>query len=263
MSYVLFLNELSFGACADRWAADASMAEFDKLLRKFFEWNDDTSLADHIGLDSIELSPGYSFREWINADRRNKERWNFIRLRRTKAPFRDKNLDLPGDVEYKYSAQAVRGLGLADHYYGLCVSLRVSDVWDSPHISVDRLALDEGAARSPEVTPERREVLHSSTCENADSHRDRWQPPESRLPVMREGRRLRHLRFGVMVECLERKYFYSVDHARHGDSAVKRFVEQADALYWDADLDTAGNPIENKHKSDVGMRIPKNELHAV
>jgi hypothetical protein len=152
MSYVLFLNELSFGASADRWAADAAMAEFDKLLRKFFEWNDDTSLADHIGLDSIELSPGYSFREWINADRRNKERWNFIRLRRTKAPFRDKNLDLPGDVEYKYSAQAVRGLGLADHYYGLCVSLRVSDVWDSPHISVDRLALDEEAARSPEVT---------------------------------------------------------------------------------------------------------------
>lgn len=259
MSYMLFINELSFGLATDRWAADAAMAEFDKLLRTFYEWNKETSLVDHIGLSSAELAPGYSVKAWINADRGNRDRWQFIRLRQGKAPFREP--ELPDDVEYTYGELAVLGLGYADHYYGLCLSLCVSERWDSPKIVVDRMVLDDDALDGARITPV--EVLHSSTRENAVSHQLRWREQRSRLPVKREGRRLRHLRFGIMVECLESNYFYSVDHAGHGSSAVKRFVERVDALYWDADLDIQGNVMENKHKSQVGARIPKDELHAV
>jgi hypothetical protein len=259
VSYILFLNELSFGVAADRWAANVAMAEFDKLLRTFYEWNKETSLVDHIGLSSAELAPGYSIKAWINAERGNRDRWQFIRVQQGKAPFRKP--ELPGDVEYTNGEHAVMGLGYADEYYGLCLSLHVGDIWDSPKIVVDRMVLDGDAAGGATITS--LEVLHSSTCENARSHKSRWQEQRSRLPVKREGRRLRHLRFGVIVECLEDSCFYSVDHAGHGSSAVKRFVERVDALYWNADLDIEGNVMEKKHKSEVGMRIPKSELHAV
>jgi hypothetical protein len=235
------------------------MAEFDKLLRTFYEWNNETSFVDHVGISSSELAPGYSVKEWINAERRNRDRWQFLRLLQGKAPFRMP--EIPDNVEYTYGMHVVLGLGYADHYYGLCLSLHMSEAWDSTEIAVDRMVLDDGVVDGAII--ESVEVLHSSTYENAESHQFRWREQRSRLPVKREGRRLRHLRFGIMVECLESKYFYSVDHAGHGSSAVKRFVERVDALYWDADLDIDGNVMDNKHKSAVGARIPKTELHAV
>jgi hypothetical protein len=261
VSYILFLNELSFGTATDRWAADAAMVEFDKLVRMFYEWNQETSIVDHIGLSSIELAPGYSIKAWINAERGNRDRWQFIRLRQGKAPFKDP--ELPNDVEYKYHEQPVQGLGFADHFYGLCLSLRVSDAWDTSEIVVDRLVLGNDDAKGAEVQRKQRQVLHSGTCENAAGYESRWREQSHRLPVKRLGRRFRHFRFGIMVECLDSEYFYSVDHAGHGTSAVKRFIERADGLHWDADLDKSGSVIENKHKSDTGKRIPKNELHAV
>jgi hypothetical protein len=261
MSYILFLNELSFGAAADRWAANAAMVEFDRVLRMFYEWNKETSIVDHVGLSSIELAPGYSIRAWINAERGNRDRWQFVRLRQGKAPFQEP--DLPRDVEYQYHEQTVQGLGYADHYYGLCVSLHVSDVWDSSEIIVDRLVLGNDATNGTEIRLVQQQVLHSGTQENAACHENRWRDQRHRLPVKREGRRFRHFRFGIMVECLESKYFYSVDHAGHGSSAVKRFIERVGELHWDADLDKDGKVIENKHKSDVGKHIPKKELHAV
>jgi hypothetical protein len=261
MAFVLFLNELSFGVAADRWAADAAMAKFDNVLRTFYEWNQETSLVDHIELQSTRLSPNYTFKEWINAEPVNQARWQFIRLRQSKAPF--KNPILPGDVEYKYGDRGVDGLGFADYFDGLCVSLHVGDVWDSSEIIIDRISVDGDPDGEPVIRRDQEKIPHSSTVDNAADHQNWWQQPTPRLPVQRVGRKFRHYRFGIMTECLESRYFYSVDRARHGSSAVKRFVEQADALYWNADLDSDGNEMVGKHKSGVGIKIPWSELHAV
>lgn len=261
MSYILFLNELSFGPAADRWAADTAMAKFDKVLRAFYEWNQETSLVDHIELQSIELAPEYSFKAWINADPVNKTRWQFIRLRQAKAPF--KAPVLPADVDYKYGKESVHGLGCADYFDGLCVSLHVGDVWDSAEILIDRIAVEEDADGEPVMRHEQEKIPHSATVDNAANHKNWWQRLRPRLPVQREGRKFRHYRFGIMTECLESNYFYSVDRARHGSSAVKRFTARADGLYWDADLDSAGNVMVGKHKSNVGIKISWRDLDAV
>jgi len=261
MSFVLFLNELSFGTSADRWTADAAMDKFDKVLRLFYEWNQETSLVDHIGLQSIELAPEYSFKAWINAEPINKTRWQFIRLRQAKAPF--KAPMIPSDVEYKYGEESVHGIGCADYYNGLCVSLHIGAVWDLAEILVDRMTIEYDAEDEPVFRHDQEKIPHSATVENATTHKNWWQQPRPRLPVQREGRKYRHHRFGVMIECLESSCFYSVDRARHGSSAVKRFDARADGLYWNADLDEAGNIMTGKHKSDVGIKISWRELHAI
>ena len=90
-----------------------------------------------------------------------------------------------------------------------------------------------------------------------DLEQEPSQPHRPRMPVVKEGRRLYHNRFGVFIECQESSYFYTIDNARHA-SVCKRYRKTATHLEWDADLDGDGNVLP-KHKSQVGLHVPLNE----
>ncbi|MDT6984725.1 hypothetical protein ACFSUJ_23615 [Streptomyces lusitanus] len=86
---------------------------------------------------------------------------------------------------------------------------------------------------------------------------------QTALPVLRAGRRARHPKFKVIVECLEAKKWYSrdlADHSRSGMVAFKCFESSATGLDWVADLDEKGQIITGKHKGPVGLHIPWKEL---
>jgi hypothetical protein len=84
------------------------------------------------------------------------------------------------------------------------------------------------------------------------------------LPVRVPGRKARHARFNVIIECTEAKLWYSRDNANHSRSGVvafKCFTESATGLRWEADLDENGIRITGKHKGPVGLFIPWGELN--
>jgi hypothetical protein len=81
--------------------------------------------------------------------------------------------------------------------------------------------------------------------------------------VISEGKRYYHRRFRMIIECRTAGFFYSKDLDGHGGSVFKRFTMRADGLYWDADLDGDGMPIEGKHKGPEGRFIPKRDLRAI
>jgi hypothetical protein len=84
-----------------------------------------------------------------------------------------------------------------------------------------------------------------------------------RLPIEREGRKFRHVKYRAFVECEVSGFFYSIDLDGHGGSVFKRFTETVAGLQWSADLDQEGRVIEGKHKGAVGLVVPWDELHAV
>ncbi len=87
-------------------------------------------------------------------------------------------------------------------------------------------------------------------------------PSGHRLPIQREGRKLRHARFGTFIECEVSSYFYVIDRAGHASIMAKRYEMYSDGLHWNADLDADGNVVSAKHKSQVGKFIPISELNA-
>jgi hypothetical protein len=237
------------------------MATLIQVVGELAQWNADTSLATHIPLSSITLSPDYNLARWM-ADPKNKDSLGLILAWKTKVPPGD--LGVPPDIEYHYADQKVHGLGRADFRNGLCVSLDVAPDWHRTTISITRTSVADEDAKAGEPDERQVEVPHCARIEHTASHEEWWRRPHQRLPVvLREGRHLRHGNFPVIVECLESGYFYSVDRDSHGGSAFKCFKLQQDGLHWVADLDADGDPIPGKHKGPRGLFIPRGKLSGI
>jgi hypothetical protein len=234
------------------------MAELVDILNALTALDGETSLADHLGLMSRDhdLAPNYKFAQWIN---KNKYQWTYLLTWLRKVPA-DASMVL-ADVAYHYGEREAQGLGLTDVHRGLCVSANADSQWHRDSVPVTRTSIADEDIRDGVPGERQIDIPHCAHIEHITTHLDWWCPPHQRYPVVEQGRRLHHARFGLFVECLQARRFYSVDRARHGGSAFKRFTEQADGLYWDADVDADGNDIDGKHKGDMGRFIARNELY--
>lgn len=262
MPVLIFLNELSFSTATDRRVANDAMIEFIEVFRNILKYRPAISLISHIELKSLELARGYFLTQWIAAERKNLDRWRLIRAIQNTAPYSSlASAGIPDNIEYRHEGRVAEGLGYAHLLDGIGVSLAVEDSWDSPWVTIDRVIVTIDDCGEDTTKDDQVEVRHAATCANAAVHEAWLRGPRPRLPIVREGRRYYHHSFGVIIECEETHYFFSVDRAGHASSVAKRFIEYAGGLQWDADIDADGNVIENKHKGDTGVYIPKKDLN--
>lgn len=77
---------------------------------------------------------------------------------------------------------------------------------------------------------------------------------------------LEHDNFGKFyrdpnVEIEGKRVWWTKDNAEHGGSKWKLFVEEGKELVHYKDVDKYGKFMDGKHKSDVGIKIPKKQLN--
>jgi hypothetical protein len=144
LSIFLCLNELSLGAQVDRSVVDSAMGELIDLLRAVRGLRSDMSVVSAVPLKDVELGAGYFVQQWIGADRRNHDRWLYIRDIQNRAPFSTVLASQdPYLVEYRFADQVAEGLGAAHQSSGLAISLGVDELWEGTSLKLDRLVIGE------------------------------------------------------------------------------------------------------------------------
>ncbi|MRH92570.1 hypothetical protein GFY24_34985 [Nocardia sp. SYP-A9097] len=128
------------------------------------------ALVTPMKLPNIELAPGYPMNRWA-ADGRNRDLWRAIRVMQNKAPYTFQELatEIREDDEFQFNGRIAQGLGVAHNHDGLAVSLPTHLDWDTSHIPVRKLWLDEEADKLVEGTVT---VRHASAPIHRDFHAD-------------------------------------------------------------------------------------------
>lgn len=147
------------------------MAHLVDVLRHVRKQRPEASLVLPVKKEELELAAGYYVQQWINADRRNPDRWNLIRDMRSRAPY---SSVLPAGVaegtEYRVGGKVAKGAGAADLMNGMLVSLLVEVAWDRPWVeaSCDELDSEDGSIITRAV-----EIRHAARANHA-AHHDDW-----------------------------------------------------------------------------------------
>lgn len=174
MTVLLFLNELSCAGVSD---PGGSTADPDDLINGFVSLlvvirrrRPDAALVSAARLYGIQVGGDFIFARWA-ADGRNKDRLRLLKSVRNRAPFQDVgSLSEDGLLDYLVDGRTATGLGYADAFDGLAVSLATADRWDTVKLALVRQELvesDTGEARLAETTVS---VRHASRSGHVESH---------------------------------------------------------------------------------------------
>jgi hypothetical protein len=170
VSILLFLNELSCGTPQPPERVNEAMAHLVDVLRHVRRQRPEASLVLPVKKEELELAAGYYVQQWINADRRNPDRWNLIREMRSRSPY---GSVLPAGAaegtEYRIGGKEAKGAGAADLLNGLLVSLPVDAAWDRPWVEA---SCDELDGTDGSILTRIAEIRHAAKADHAARHDD-------------------------------------------------------------------------------------------
>jgi hypothetical protein len=100
-------------------------------------------------------------------------------------------------------------------------------------------------------------LMSKGSGATGDGARRPWQPTQAGT-----ARVVGSTSYGRYYQSKSDGLWWSRDMSEHGGSAWKVFRETSKGLEWVSDADEFGTFIVNKHKGDVGMLVPWNQLSA-
>ncbi|WP_348266519.1 hypothetical protein [Edaphobacter sp. DSM 109919] len=170
MAQLLFLNERSYGPGHIAIpVAQESLATFVDVLLQIKKLLPRVSLISSESLSHLRLGNGYSVASWLNSGAANRERGRVLLSLANQAPFRVVN-DLyddpdPGVTVHRYGDEIVEGIGLANLYGGVPISLDIEDRWRVSTLSLNVQQLVEDEERAWII-----EMPHAASVQHVHNH---------------------------------------------------------------------------------------------